>query len=83
MCDGERLDDLEMLDEIRNELYKKIKNEMEKPKVGDLLRVIEMKQKLSVEGKGEKKFWEMVNRIRTEELNKAKTKKTRRGKVSK
>jgi len=83
MCEASELGDLDMLDKIRNELYNKLIKEIENPKVGELLRVIEMKQKISVEGKGEKKFWEMVNKIRTEELTKAKSKRSRKGKSSK
>lgn len=83
MCEASELGDLDMLDKIRNELYNKLIKQMENPKVGELLRVIEMKQKISVEGKGEKKFWEMVNKIRTEELTKAKSKRPRKGKSSK
>ena len=45
---------------------------MAQSKVGDLLKVIELKRKLSVEGKGEKKFWDMVNKLRQEELSKPK-----------
>jgi len=83
MCEGRNLDDLGMLKSIRDDMYDKLKKEMEKPKVGDLLRVIEMKQKLSVQDQGEKKFWEMVNRVRGEELNKQKTKKRNKEKETK
>ena len=65
----EQHNDLEILEFIENELFKRFKNKNSKVKVGDLLKVIEMKNKLSVTGKAEKKFWEMINKIREEELS--------------
>jgi len=70
MSDAEPLSDLEILEELRNILYNAIRDKESQPKVGDLLKVIELKRKLSVEGKGEKQFWDMVNKIREKELNK-------------
>jgi hypothetical protein len=62
-------DDLEILEDLKNRLYSAILNDEPQPKVGDLLKVIEMKRKLSVEGRGEKKFWAMVNKLREKELS--------------
>jgi len=62
------LSDLEILEELRNRLYQAITGNKDQPKVGDLLKVMDMKKKLSVEGRAEKKFWEMINRLRQEEL---------------
>jgi hypothetical protein len=64
-------DDLDILEDLRNKLYEAINMNESQTKVGDLLKVIELKRKLSVEGKGEKRFWDMVNKIRQEELTKA------------
>ncbi len=70
---GEKIiDDLDILEDLKQTIYNAIKNNESQPKVGDLLKVIELKRKLSVEGKGEKKFWNMVNKIRDEELNRPK-----------
>jgi len=77
MDENGKTNDLEMLEEMRDTLFKAFK-EGENVKVGDLLKIIELKRKLSVEGKGEKKFWEMVNEIRREELSKLPGKKNRR-----
>lgn len=65
-------DDLDILEDLKNEIYETIRKNVAQSKVGDLVKVIELKRKLSVEGKGEKKFWEMVNKIRQEELDKPK-----------
>ncbi|MCP4703143.1 MAG: hypothetical protein GY865_00915 [candidate division Zixibacteria bacterium] len=70
--DVNKTDDLEILEDLKREIYDAIKSNEPQPKVGDLLKVIELKRKLSVDGKGEKKFWDMVNKIRSEELNKPK-----------
>ncbi len=68
MNEDKTLDDLQILEDVRNTLHKIFKNNPEKTKVGDLLKVIELKKRLSVSGSGEKKFWEMINKLREEEL---------------
>jgi len=70
--DEKKIDGLDLLEDLKKRIYNAIKKDEPQPKVGDLLKVIELKRKLSVEGKGEKKFWEMVNKIRQEELGKPK-----------
>ncbi len=70
--DEKKTDDLDILEDLKKRIYDAIKNNTSQPKVGDLLKVIELKRKLSVEGKGEKKFWDMVNKLRQEELSKPK-----------
>ena len=69
------LDDIEILENLKNRIYQAIVNNEPPPKVGELLKVIEMKKKMSVEGQAEKKFWDLINRIRTEELGKGRRKK--------
>ncbi|HHI02899.1 MAG TPA: hypothetical protein ENL22_05215 [candidate division Zixibacteria bacterium] len=66
----ESIDDLDILEDLKTRLYDAIKNDDSKTKVGDLLKIIELKRKLSVAGKGEKKFWAMVDKLRQEELSK-------------
>ena len=70
--DEPNINDLQILEDLIKTIYDAINNKTFQPKVGDLLKVIELKRKLSVEGKGEKKFWAMVNKIRQEELKKSK-----------
>ncbi len=64
----DELDDLELLDELKEIVYNAIKKNEQPPKVGELLKIIEMKSKLSVSGKAEKKFWDMINKIREQGL---------------
>ncbi len=65
---GESLSDLEMLEKVRNYLYQDLQKDKSTTKVSDLMKVIELKNKLAVTGKSEKKFWNMVNDVRQEEL---------------
>jgi hypothetical protein len=76
-------DDLEILEELKQKFYKEISQSKTPPKVGELLKVIEMKSKLSVAGKAEKKFWEMINKIRQEELSGSARGRSRKRKRSK
>lgn len=69
MDEEDKMSDLEMLEKLRNKLYTAISDNEPQPKVGDLLKVIDLKRKLTVEGKGERKFWDMVNKIREQELS--------------
>lgn len=70
MSEDKKLSDLEMLEDLKQKIHKGLK---EKDfKVGDLLKVIEMKNKLSVTGKAEKKFWDMIDELRQETLPKNK-----------
>ncbi len=62
------LDDLEILEELKQKIYNAIMDNKTIPKVGDLLKIIEMKNKLSISGRGEKKFWNMIDEIRQKEL---------------
>ncbi len=76
-------DDLEILEDLKEKLYGAILNDEPPPKVGDLLKVIEMKNKLSVTAKAEKKFWDMIDEIRKEELSGKKRPVSRKSKNSK
>jgi len=73
------IDDLEMLEELKKKLYDTLGNKPHPSSVGALLKVIEMKKKLSVSGKAEKRFWDMINELRQETL----TKKRRPGTAKK
>ncbi len=79
----EQHDDLDVLEYIKNKLYEEFKSGNNKVKVGDLLKVMEMKNKLSVTGKAEKIFWEMINKIRESELSNKRKRTTRKRKTSK
>jgi len=74
-------DDLEILEYLKERIYRAIKQNQTPPKLGDLLKVIDMKNKLSLSGKAEKKFWEMINKIREEELSDEKTTPTNESEI--
>ena len=64
----ENLDDQSILENILQKLYKLFDEQPSDVKVGDILKVIELKHKLTVTGPGEKKFWAMIEQVRQEKL---------------
>ena len=52
--------DTELLQFIKDEIAKQITAGKIKPKVGDLLKILEMQKKLASDSKAEEKFWEMI-----------------------
>lgn len=66
MEEEKNLTDLEMLEDLKQKIHKGLK--YKSVKIGDLLKVIDMKNKLSVTGKAEKKFWDMIDELRRETL---------------
>jgi hypothetical protein len=69
MAKERKLSDLEILEDLKERLYQAIINNDAQQKVGDLLKIMDMKNKLTVSGKAEKKFWDLINKIREEELS--------------
>ena len=63
-----QMNDLDILQDLRNRLFDAITNNEKQPKVGDLLKVIELKRKLAVAGKSEQDFWNMIDSLRKKEL---------------
>ncbi len=61
-------DDLEMLEELQKEFLQKLRDNDYEPKVADLLRLLDMKTKLKLSDDGKRKFWELIDQIRREEL---------------
>ena len=76
-------DELDILEDLKKKIYDALDVKKNPPKVGDLFKVIEMKSKLSVTGKAEKKFWDMINKIRQGELSGKTKNRTRKRKSSK
>lgn len=72
---NEKSTELEFLDKLIENYYELlIKNGDEKVKLGDLLKMIELKRKLAPENSEQKKFWKMLNKIRKENLQSKKDK---------
>ena len=69
MSDGnEKSDDFNILEEIKRKLYEGLPGEINDAKIGDLLKVIELKNKLAATGVAERKFWLMIDELRRENL---------------
>ena len=65
---NDNLDDITILEKLRDQYYQAIIGKEKNVKVGDLLKIIELKNKLSISGQAEKKFWDMINEVRQEKL---------------
>jgi hypothetical protein len=63
--------DKELLDRIKKKISDQVDSGDIKLKVGDLLKILELQNKLSKDSSAEEKFWEMLEKIRQEELKDA------------
>lgn len=67
-------DDIGMLDDLIGKLYRSLCKKLGKNgKLGDLLKMIELRRKLAPQDSAQRQFWEMMNRIRQEEMPKARS----------
>ena len=79
-------DDIIRRDEISGEYYRVLKEKIENKeniKLGDWLKMIELKRKLSPADAEQKKFWKMLDKIREEELDEPKGEKLKTRKIGK
>jgi hypothetical protein len=60
----------DFLEELIKKLLKKLNNKDYKPTVSDAIKAIQLKEKLKRTSEAEKIFWELIERIRKEELGK-------------
>jgi len=79
---NQAVDDLEILESLKNKIYNAIMNDDTIPKVGDLLKIIEMKNKLDISGQAEKQFWDLIEQVRQKGLP-GKCRKTTKKEISK
>lgn len=65
-----RQTDLEILQEIQDEIYERLKSGDYQPKVADLIKVLDekLKLKMRLSDDGKKAFWDLIEQIRSEEL---------------
>jgi hypothetical protein len=63
--------DADMLDELLELMYEKLKTDDTTPKVADYLKVMELKHKLRITNGGRKKLLDLIESVREEELNKS------------
>jgi hypothetical protein len=64
-----RPSDLEVLEEIQDKIIEELRSKEINPKVGDLLKALELKMKLKLPEEEKKKIWELINQLRKEELS--------------
>ncbi|MFQ6008091.1 MAG: hypothetical protein ACE5K8_03980 [Candidatus Zixiibacteriota bacterium] len=61
--------DLSMLDDLIRRCYRELLKIVEQnPKLGDFLKMIELRRKLAPSDADQKEFWKMLEQIRQEEL---------------
>jgi hypothetical protein len=65
------LSDFEFLQEVQERIGSKLRVKDLEPKLADLLKVIELKYKIKDESEKEKVFWQMVDELVNEEMEKA------------
>jgi hypothetical protein len=67
-----KLSDIEILESMRDKLYKEFLTKRSKAKVGDILKVIELKNKIfpQKENGAETRFWRMAETARQKRLPK-------------
>ena len=61
--------DLEILEEIQAKIVEELRNKEINPRVGDLLKALELKMKLKLSQDDKEKIWELLNQLRDEELS--------------
>ena len=76
-------EDLSMLDDLIKRCYEELLESFkEHAKLGDFLKMIEMRRKLAPSDTDQKKFWSMLEKIRQEALGKGKGRTKKRAKKS-
>lgn len=65
----------EFLEKLIKKVLKRLNSKDYQPKVSDALKAIQLKQKLKKTSEAEKIFWELIEKIRKEELERLNNKK--------
>ena len=60
--------DLEILEELQEKIVNELRRKEINPRIGDLLKALELKMKLKLSEQDKEKIWELINQIRGEEL---------------
>ncbi|MEW5995226.1 MAG: hypothetical protein AB1744_12665 [Candidatus Zixiibacteriota bacterium] len=70
--DGRFPDDLRLLDDLIRRYYRELLCSIDKNvKLGDFIKMIELRRKLAPGDTEQKQFWKMLERIRREELKRS------------
>jgi hypothetical protein len=64
----EEPDDLKLVEALIDKIIKRLEEDSFKPRVHDVLKAIQLKQKLAKTSEAEKTFWQEIDEIRTSEL---------------
>jgi hypothetical protein len=67
-CRREERDDLKIVETLIDKIIKRLEENSFQPKVHDVLKAIQLKQKLAKTSEAEKTFWQEIDEIRTSEL---------------
>jgi len=70
-----RKSDIEVLEELQQKILDELRDKEINPKVGDLLKALELKAKLKLPDDEKEKIWELINQLRAEELTKKEKKR--------
>lgn len=76
--------DLRMLDDLCRTYYKALLKEKGKnAKIGDFIKMVELRRKLAPADADQRKFWEMLDKVRQDTLGKPKKRTAKRRKKAK
>ncbi len=77
----ESLSSLQMLDKLINKYYETLENDNQTDiKIGDFLKMIEVRRKLAPVDADQREFWNMLEKVRKEAMNDKKKRTTRKKK---
>lgn len=60
--------DLEILEELQEKIVEELRSKEINPRVGDLLKALELKLKLRMSEQDRERIWALINQLRVEEL---------------
>ena len=67
---SQQVSDLRLLELLINKFIEKVEKNGFEPRVQDALKAIQLKQKLAKTSEAEKIFWELIDQLKKEELDK-------------
>ena len=67
---SQQISDLRLLELLINKFIEKLEKNGFEPKVQDALKAIQLKQKLAQTSEAERIFWELIDQLKKEELDK-------------
>jgi hypothetical protein len=73
---SQQISDLRLLELLINKFIEKLQKNGFEPKVQDALKAIQLKQKLAQTSEAEKIFWELIDQLKKEELDKGHSSKS-------